>query len=69
MDNEDVRTFWQSGPPGQRYGDAETDREFFENISDARYTRQPYIHDFASFSDHCNDRVLEIGIGDGSDFQ
>lgn len=69
MSKSDVKAFWKSGPPGQRYGDQGEYKEFFQEISEKRYRRQPYISDFSLFSDHSGENVLEIGIGDGSDFQ
>lgn len=69
MSKSEIQQFWEEGPPGQRYGDSEELKQYFKQISKERYKREPYIDKFADFREHSNDKVLEIGIGDGSDFQ
>ena len=64
-----VKDHWEDETCGTRYG-TETDRErYFDEISTTRYTLEPYIPLFADFQSATNQRVLEIGIGAGADFQ
>ena len=64
-----VKDYWEDETCGTRYGN-ETDRErYFEEISDTRYKLEPYIPSFADFRSATNKRVLEIGVGAGTDFQ
>lgn len=60
-----VQQFWNSDPCGSRYlGHGED----FDAHSRARYTLEPYIADFAQFDSAQGLRVLEIGVGMGSDY-
>lgn len=56
---ERVRRFWESEACGERYGH-DQDR--------VRYELEPEIIDFADFASAHGKRVLEIGVGMGSDF-
>jgi SAM-dependent methyltransferase len=62
---EEVRAFWNADPCGSRYLG---DRADFDAHARARYLLEPYIHDFAGFADSREQRVLEIGVGMGSDY-
>ena len=42
--------------------------EYFEEIERFRYRDQPYIHSFAQFTRYRGKRVLEVGVGAGTDF-
>lgn len=60
-----VRDFWNAGPCGARdLGE----HEDFAAHARARYTREPYILDFADFAHSRGKRVLEIGVGMGADY-
>lgn len=59
VQKEDVRRFWEDQACGERYG-ADQDR--------LRYELEPEISAFASFESAAQRRVLEIGVGMGSDF-
>jgi len=61
----EVRDFWNTEPCGSRYLG---DREDFDAQSRARYQLETHIHDFAGFSESAGKRVLEIGVGMGSDY-
>jgi SAM-dependent methyltransferase len=66
---EAVRQHWQSEPCESRFGDGTADRRsFFEEIDRARYEHSPFIPDFARFAEANGKRVLEVGLGSGSDF-
>jgi len=60
-----VREFWDSEPCGTRYLGATDD---FDTHARTRYTLEPYIFDFAEFHEARGLRVLEIGVGLGSDY-
>jgi SAM-dependent methyltransferase len=62
---DEVREFWNSDPCGTRYLEGEED---FAAHAEARYSLEPYIHDFAQFSSSRGRRVLEIGVGMGADY-
>ena len=64
-----VRAHWEAEPCGTRFGDAEDRLEFFNGISRMRYEVEPYIAGFAEFEKFSGKRVLEIGVGSGSDFE
>ena len=65
-----VRDHWEREVCGSRYGaDFVADRErFFEEVQRARYTQDPMIPEFARFGDARGKRVLELGLGAGTDF-
>ena len=63
-----VRDHWERETCGTRYGDSEDSRRYFEEIEAARYEFEPYIPSFACFEEGRGRRVLEIGVGAGSDF-
>jgi ubiquinone/menaquinone biosynthesis C-methylase UbiE len=63
-----VKGHWEQETCGTRYG-AETDRlEWFRTIASKRYELEPYIPAFAQFASSQGLKVLEIGVGAGSDF-
>jgi len=64
-----VRAHWEEEPCGTRFGDSENRLEFFNSISRQRYEVEPYIVGFAEFEKYSGKRVLEIGVGAGSDFE
>lgn len=63
-----VRDHWERETCGTRYGDSSDRRRYFEEIEAARYEFEPYIPAFARFAESRGLRVLEIGVGAGSDF-
>jgi ubiquinone/menaquinone biosynthesis C-methylase UbiE len=64
-----VKEHWEQETCGTRYGDAQDRRTYFSQITTARYELEPYLPAFAGFSEAGGKRVLEIGVGAGSDFQ
>ncbi|MFZ0733121.1 MAG: class I SAM-dependent methyltransferase [Candidatus Sulfotelmatobacter sp.] len=62
---EDVREFWNAEPCGSRYMQGKDD---FDAHGRARYALEPYIFDFAQFSQARGLKVLEIGVGMGADY-
>lgn len=69
--NELVRSFWEKEPCGTGssiVGNiAEGTREWFERIEQHRYEVEPFIHAVAQFTRHRGKRVLEVGVGAGTD--
>jgi SAM-dependent methyltransferase len=66
---ERVRSFWEDEPCGSVHSDApEGTREFFDEIERHRYRVEPDIIPFADFEGAKGKRVLEIGVGLGTDF-
>jgi len=68
MLKEEVRNHWEKETCGTRYGSAENRRLYFDEMSAARYTLEPYIQAFADFPAGTGRSVLEIGVGAGADF-
>jgi SAM-dependent methyltransferase len=65
----EVRTFWEEGPCGSEHGSAqEGTPEFFAQVAATRDALEPFIPDYADFESTRGRRVLEIGVGLGSDF-
>lgn len=66
---EAVRAHWEAEPCGSRLADAAPgSREFFDQAEAARYALEPFIPSFAQFERWRDRRVLEIGVGLGTDF-
>jgi SAM-dependent methyltransferase len=67
-ENDAVRRYWSEEPCGTR-GVDRTDRvRFFTEIELQRYEWEPYIKEFACFTESRGLDVLEIGVGAGTDF-
>jgi ubiquinone/menaquinone biosynthesis C-methylase UbiE len=69
--NTDVRHYWEQEPCGT---DAAVvgerprlSREWFDQIEQFRYSVEPFIHSIAQFTRHRGKRVLEVGVGAGTD--
>jgi ubiquinone/menaquinone biosynthesis C-methylase UbiE len=69
--NEQVRGFWELAPCGTgddiAGGLQPLSREWFERIEAHRYAVEPYIHSIAQFTRHRGKRILEVGVGAGTD--
>lgn len=61
-----VAEFWNAEPCGSRYLDGSAE---FEAHAQARYKLEPYIPAFAGFAESRGQRVLEIGVGMGADYE
>jgi ubiquinone/menaquinone biosynthesis C-methylase UbiE len=66
---ERVKAHWEDAPCGTSTTDAapNTDR-FFAEVERERYRLEPYIPAFAEFERWAGRRVLEVGVGLGTDF-
>jgi SAM-dependent methyltransferase len=65
----EVRKYWERQSCGTDDAvSAKHSKAYFEEIEEARYRYDPYIHGFAQFSRWHDKDVLEVGVGAGSDF-
>jgi SAM-dependent methyltransferase len=65
--NQKVKAFWDKLSCGEVYASGESEEQYYAAHSKARYTLEPYIFEFAGFTDGYNKDILEIGIGMGAD--
>jgi ubiquinone/menaquinone biosynthesis C-methylase UbiE len=64
-----VRAYWEAEPCGTSTATAEPGTPaFFEQVEQRRYELEPFIPRFAEFDRSHGRRVLEIGVGLGTDF-
>ena len=63
-----ARAQWNSNPCGAVEGDAE-DRDFFARVELERYRQQYWQHRFFDYTSFSGRRVLEIGVGLGTDLK
>ena len=64
-----VFDFWEESSCGEELYLNESSKSGFETQSNERYRLEPYIIPFADFNSAQNKKVLEIGVGLGSDHQ
>jgi SAM-dependent methyltransferase len=69
--NTRVRTYWEARPCGTEDPVTGTEtrgsREWFERVEGHRYRVEPFIHSIAQFTRYHGQRLLEIGVGAGTD--
>ena len=69
--NKEVRNFWEEEACGTSPDlikeEEQYSKAWFEEIEEYRYSVEPFIHSIAQFTRHSGKRVLEIGVGAGSD--
>ena len=69
--NDEVREFWEQEPCGTGTvitGEREPrTREWYEAVESHRYAVEPEIHAVAQFTRHRGKRLLEVGVGAGTD--
>lgn len=63
-----VQSFWNHVPCGSRGISPGDRRAFFRQLEQERYELEPYLKPFARFEDGRGKRVLEVGVGAGTDF-
>lgn len=64
-----LKEYWESETCGTHFAKgAPLSRSYFEEIEERRYRLEPFIHSFAQFTRWHAKRVLEVGVGAGSDF-
>lgn len=66
---ERVASYWEAGSCGTRHTEqAKYSLDYFEEIEEFRYRHEPFIHSFAQFSRWHGKKILEVGVGAGTDF-
>jgi ubiquinone/menaquinone biosynthesis C-methylase UbiE len=64
-----VRNWWNETPCGtQNTSATPLSRTYFDEIEAHRYSQEPFIFSLAQFTRHRGQRVLEVGVGAGTDF-
>ncbi len=64
-----VKNYWEKEPCGVRYGNSTELEKFLLEIEDSRYRMEPFIPQFAGFEEYAGQKILEIGVGSGTDFR
>lgn len=65
----EVRTYWNQASCGTEFIEqTKYSREYFHDIENFRFTIEPEIFSFAQFTRFHNKKVLEVGVGAGTDF-
>lgn len=68
---QQVRAYWEGTPCGtipEIVGEADPlSRDWFERVEAHRYAVEPFIHSIAQFTRYRGKRVLEVGVGAGTD--
>lgn len=65
----DIRDYWEERPCGAGHADSESmTKAYFDEIEEARYSLEPHIPECADFTRWSGRRVLEVGVGAGTDF-
>lgn len=65
----EVQAYWNARSCGTDAARAEKfSRAYFDEIEQFRYESEPYIFSFAQFTRYHGLRVLEVGVGAGTDF-
>jgi ubiquinone/menaquinone biosynthesis C-methylase UbiE len=66
---EQVRAFWDESPCGTDATSASRySRAYFDEIEATRYAAEPEIFSFAQFTRFRGQKLLEVGVGAGTDF-
>jgi ubiquinone/menaquinone biosynthesis C-methylase UbiE len=64
-----VKGFWNKKTCGTwEIDEKKFTREYFDSIEEDRYSKQPEIFAFAQFTRFSGKKVLEVGVGAGTDF-
>lgn len=65
---QNVKDFWEQEPCGSGVAkNPKFTKEYFDDIEEHRYRVEPFIHQFVQFSRYRRKKVLEIGVGAGTD--
>lgn len=66
---DEVAAYWNKNACGTTAtSSAKFTRQYFEEIENYRYEVEPEIFSFAQFTRHRDQKVLEVGVGAGTDF-
>jgi SAM-dependent methyltransferase len=64
-----IQDYWERKPCGSKHASAlEGEPEYFAQVEKRRYELEPFISTYADFEGSRGKRVLEIGVGLGTDF-
>lgn len=64
-----VQNYWNKASCGTEFiNKTKYSREYFDTIEEFRYKIEPEIFSFAQFSRFRNKKILEVGVGAGTDF-
>jgi SAM-dependent methyltransferase len=64
-----VQDYWSRLPCGAEFSQKQSgSREFYDEVEDFRYSTEPEVFSFAQFTRFRGARVLEVGVGLGTDF-
>lgn len=64
-----VRAFWNKQACGASSAlSTKYSRQYFDEIEDSRYSVEPEVFSFAQFTRFRGQKVLEVGVGAGTDF-
>jgi ubiquinone/menaquinone biosynthesis C-methylase UbiE len=64
----EVKDFWEQAPCGSSFATSgKYTKEYFDEIEEHRYRVEPFIHQFAQFTRYRGKKVLEVGVGAGTD--
>lgn len=64
---QEVREFWEEAPCGTRDVTTSEESEAFAEVERQRDEREPFIAEFAQFDRARGKRLLEVGVGAGTD--
>lgn len=65
---ENIRAYWNRRPCNIRHSQQEVGTlEYYQEVTARRYFVEPHIPEFADFKNSAGKRVLEIGVGIGTD--
>lgn len=66
---EEVKDYWEENIPQYWYSNKEENtKEYYDEIQKQRYSKfYPYLIKLAEFNEHPNEKVLEVGCGQGTD--
>lgn len=66
---KEIHDYWNAGSCGTNVTQSgKHSFAYFEEIENFRYAREPFIHSFAQFTRWHGKKILEVGIGAGTDF-
>lgn len=66
---QQVQNYWNEQPCGTQFAESEKlTIEYFNDIESHRYSVEPEIFAFAQFTRYYGQKVLEVGVGAGTDF-
>ncbi len=66
---QEVFSFWNDAACGTYAASSSRfSKQYFEEIEEFRYRIEPEIFSFAQFTRHRDQKILEVGIGAGTDF-